>query len=480
MDKKSTIAPHLSVEQLENYLSDKLGDVQRHLVEKHLLSCALCSDAMEGLADNIVPTALSEDLTDLDRRLKERINEKKKGGPIAWPYYRAAAVVLLLMLSGVVFYFMSIQDQPQDSGLAVEQQEPAPTSDQSVIEKGITDNKSTEEVTESLGESQESDVLADGDADGYAQVQPTEIEQNELRAADDQEQVARSDSRQVPNNIPGKEASQPQLADAGIDQSAARNEPVAAEAAIEDSFEETRSPAPEVKTRSKLTYKPLGSKRDNLLPQTIVPSDPYRTIVGRVISSESGRPLAGIKIEVKDTKFSTFTDNEGDYILAAPLEAQALVMTFQGYTSQELPLQLEREEAEVAVFQADTIASGILDDEHTGGDSLNLGISNYTLAREDTEPIPEGGMEAYVQYLTSKESIDKRQKRSAANLASTVEVSFTVQDDGSLTDFELSKESPNCEDQVIEKIQNGPKWIPGTSNTQKAAKRVILLVPCDL
>ncbi|MGI9542603.1 MAG: carboxypeptidase-like regulatory domain-containing protein [Cyclobacteriaceae bacterium] len=494
MDNETTIAPHLTGEQLENYLSDTLDDAQRHQVEKHLLSCALCTDAIEGLTEN-TPAALSDDLTDLERRLKQRIDDQKKGEPIAWPYYRAAAVVVLLMLSGVVFYFLSLNNDPLNSELAIDQKELAPTSDETVIDDEISGHKSTEGATEVVGESREliSTEEATGVAgesrelieenDGRGKIQPTGVQRDKLKAANESPAISRSENIAASKNVPQREEPPSQLADTGVETDDARAEEEtktagAAEVAAEDAFGEAQSPSPEVKTRPKLAYKPLRSKRGDALPQAIVPPDPYRTIVGKVISSESGRPLAGIKIEVKDTKIATFTDNEGDYILAAPLEAQALVMTFQGYTSQELPLELDYEEA-AADFLSDTLASGSLKAE-SPGDSLNLGISNYTLAREDTEPIPEGGMEAYVKYLATNESIDEKQRRFATNLATTVEVSFTVQADGNLTDFELTKESPDCKDIVIGKIQKGPKWVPGTTDAQKAAKRVILSVPCDL
>ena len=39
----------ISVEQLFNYQNKKLSKKEMHEVEKHLLDCQLCSDALEGL-----------------------------------------------------------------------------------------------------------------------------------------------------------------------------------------------------------------------------------------------------------------------------------------------------------------------------------------------------------------------------------------------------------------------------------------------
>ena len=42
-------SPHLSTEQLLNYLRHSMSKEQAHDVERHLTDCELCSDALEGL-----------------------------------------------------------------------------------------------------------------------------------------------------------------------------------------------------------------------------------------------------------------------------------------------------------------------------------------------------------------------------------------------------------------------------------------------
>lgn len=41
--------PHLSTEQLLNYLRGSMSMKEKHEVESHLTDCDLCSDALEGL-----------------------------------------------------------------------------------------------------------------------------------------------------------------------------------------------------------------------------------------------------------------------------------------------------------------------------------------------------------------------------------------------------------------------------------------------
>lgn len=48
-ENKTSLQSHLSREQMLNYLQGKLGKAERHEVEKHLVDCDFCNDALEGL-----------------------------------------------------------------------------------------------------------------------------------------------------------------------------------------------------------------------------------------------------------------------------------------------------------------------------------------------------------------------------------------------------------------------------------------------
>lgn len=60
-------------------------------------------------------------------------------------------------------------------------------------------------------------------------------------------------------------------------------------------------------------------------------------ISGRVIDDQ-GQPLPGVSVVVKNTTTGSVTDVEGRYTLNAPDKATALVFSFIGYLSQEIPL----------------------------------------------------------------------------------------------------------------------------------------------
>ncbi len=62
-----------------------------------------------------------------------------------------------------------------------------------------------------------------------------------------------------------------------------------------------------------------------------------RTIEGKVVDDETN-PIPGVNVLVKGTTQGTITDIEGQYRLSAGEEAEALVFSFVGYETQEVPI----------------------------------------------------------------------------------------------------------------------------------------------
>ena len=61
-------------------------------------------------------------------------------------------------------------------------------------------------------------------------------------------------------------------------------------------------------------------------------------ITGTVTSSEDGLGVPGASIVVKGTTFGTITDFDGNYTLDAPEDAVALIFSFVGMKTQDIPI----------------------------------------------------------------------------------------------------------------------------------------------
>ena len=65
-------------------------------------------------------------------------------------------------------------------------------------------------------------------------------------------------------------------------------------------------------------------------------------ITGTVTSSEDGLGIPGVNVTVKGTTIGAITGNEGKYVISAPESAQALVFSFIGFITQDVPIQGRR------------------------------------------------------------------------------------------------------------------------------------------
>jgi hypothetical protein len=92
---------------LEAYQRDDLTAAERHRVERHALTCPLCSAALAGLAARPAPAAETQaDLSAVRRRLRPHLPRpgwRRSAGRVA------AAVVGLLVLGWVVWYYAVAQ-----------------------------------------------------------------------------------------------------------------------------------------------------------------------------------------------------------------------------------------------------------------------------------------------------------------------------------------------------------------------------------
>ena len=99
----------ISEEMMLKYLGDALSPADRHRIERHLIECDFCSDAMEGLtSQNLSDT--KDSLKQLDKRIEQRVsNQTGNSFQRHWVYRIAAVVVLVSLFGGGYYYLQSIK-----------------------------------------------------------------------------------------------------------------------------------------------------------------------------------------------------------------------------------------------------------------------------------------------------------------------------------------------------------------------------------
>ena len=119
---------HPSNEQLQSYLAGNLTHAQSHQIERHLLACSYCSEALNGFeslqSQNIDIQKVNKELKQL---LDKRINQKpiRKLIPV-WQYAAAASVLLAI---GFWWFLPTKPDIKEDVLVQTVEQKPAALPD---------------------------------------------------------------------------------------------------------------------------------------------------------------------------------------------------------------------------------------------------------------------------------------------------------------------------------------------------------------
>jgi hypothetical protein len=90
---------HLSKKEILSYLNANLSEKEMHRIERHLLSCDLCAEAMEGYEGLDSIENIEKDLVEIENRIQQKIRTEKSGK--GFPFLRVAAIIIALIVSGV-------------------------------------------------------------------------------------------------------------------------------------------------------------------------------------------------------------------------------------------------------------------------------------------------------------------------------------------------------------------------------------------
>ncbi len=149
----------LSEKRLFDYIDNKLSPKERHIVEKHLLDCELCSDALEGL----------ELVKDRNRivLIKEAINKKilsstkKEALVVSFNYkmaFSVAAAIALLVVGVFFFNKINLKEASMSSDLAeLKEKESSPAAPPL--------SESANEIADSTGQTRATVTSAKSEAD---------------------------------------------------------------------------------------------------------------------------------------------------------------------------------------------------------------------------------------------------------------------------------------------------------------------------
>ncbi len=421
---------HLAPGLIEQYLFGKLPERARNRVERHLVECDLCSDAVEGLSEqsNSAKTILA--LEELRLRVDKRVNGRRFVLPFGiQPFAVAASIILLLSSTLAVWLTMHYQEK-EVAGQRVApmaQLEPKPVPPETSVFPGPaapTSIPAQPSGRPSLSKA-ESDYNSAGKQSLMDRPAPT---------GKKTENIARpAYTEPVASAKPKKQA---------VEQKRAN-----------DSAIVRQQPEP-VSMQSK---EPLLASKDALYGG--------KEVKGRVVDAEGGMALPGVRVIVKGSDKSVLTDTNGQFTIQAPDTAR-LVFQFIGMIPVEQPvasagaLQVTMEADRQALNEVVVVGYG-------APGSPEEAFRNAT---------PQGGMNQFSRYVRENLRLPdsvKTQKKEAV-----VKLECVVLPDGSLTNFTIKKGAGDAFDrEAIRVIKEGPRWEPARQDGKAVPSRVTVKVP---
>ncbi|MDO9186891.1 MAG: TonB family protein [Bacteroidia bacterium] len=126
----------ISEQTMFDYIDKKLSARESHSVEKHLLQCELCSDALEGLELTDSRARISA----INQKVREYIAPKKDTRLISFNYKLIISIAAsVLLLIGGIFFFNQFSKKDEmaefksENTVSLESQPPLPAQDDAMI-----------------------------------------------------------------------------------------------------------------------------------------------------------------------------------------------------------------------------------------------------------------------------------------------------------------------------------------------------------
>lgn len=423
---------------IERYLRGELSPSEMHALEKEALKDPFLAEALEGVeqagADNFL-----YDLHKIRRSVRETtLSRTRKNNKIIrmWGWTSAiAASILLVAVSGFMVISLLKEQARREQALRTERE--------------LMAQSTTEKDTLTIILPAESPVTKNTNAGRsstsvFPQAPGTSTKTSDAVAGD----VVRADETQARPAIAKEDppvSDQPEDAET-ID--ALETEQVAVTSPAEARDEEQNSQESVSRERSvsrALEGRAAGVQaKGNGGPAVEEKTSPV--LRGRV-TSEDGEALPGVNVMIRGANIGTVTDADGNYELALPPDT--VVFAFIGFEAQKIYVG---DTAELNVSLKPDV-SALSEVVVTGYGSVQPSdrSSAYHFAA------PAGGRSDFKEYLSR--AVRYPEEALKTKTEGKVTVRFTVEPDGTLTEFEVVKGiGAGCEEELIRAIKSGPAW----------------------
>ncbi|KYG80334.1 hypothetical protein AWW67_09130 [Roseivirga seohaensis] len=426
MNKKHNHIEQLTPAILEAYKKGLLNAEQQHQVEKLMLEDPFYVDALEGW-EQISDTELSADLAKLESRLDERLEEKNSIG--FWTITRRlAATLLILITASFVFFWLQNKDEAPEEFTAKKEVETEARPSTDSLELINPDQLEKPKLTASNTDTKPKTMMLAPIADDE------ELAEMIIEIEEEKESI---DLKAL------SEATENKAAKAKMEE-AVRME--TAKTLVEEKNEAQMARTMDV--QSMLQSRAAGVKIDG----------PKISLT--IVDASDLSPLPQVSVFIKNTTQGTATNIQGKAEISVDTSATYLVR-YLGYVSQEFKISDLSKMNDTIRMQADAT------------DLAEMIVTSQ--ARANQKAVPVMGMSEYKDYLEKSIIYPENESKTRG----TVRVEFTINADGSLSNFEIKKSLGTAFDtEAIRLIKEGPAWQAATdeNGASKASTEIIRVV----
>lgn len=113
----------INEKMLLNYIHGKLNFEEQHTIEMHLLSCELCSDALDGLRLINSGDKATAIVTSLRHEINKKLMPVSKHLPLSFQWWQVAAILVILVLSVGTYLTINYFSKEHQTAVAYKQQD---------------------------------------------------------------------------------------------------------------------------------------------------------------------------------------------------------------------------------------------------------------------------------------------------------------------------------------------------------------------
>lgn len=399
---------------IERYRSGEMSYAEQYSFERRLQDEPAFADAYEGfLLIEKDEVDLTEVVGKLDRRLEDRIAEKKTRLIPLWFYSAAAGLLISIGAGWLVFFSEKVVTPESRNETRILKPETSNSSASPKSEEAFEEVElKGEGAVKTRGSSKaQEDELAALPEVSEPVITPIESESKSEVAESTQPQPLAAPDREVAKYQKSPKVGQFEAA------------PAVARAAKKSSRRSSEIQSPAV-------------------------------INGKVMD-EAGQGIPGVAIQ-KSKNQLVFTDSVGNFSIDA-VEGDSLNIAFIGYKNKNLLVGKEKLGAIVLEEDAKSLSEVVVVGYGTQQKRSLSGAVNVEAKEKKVKesPMPAQGWDAYNSYLEGKSKTSSQK--------GSVTVSFTVSADGSLSNFQ-AKGKKSLRDLAMQIIKEGPAWIPLKAN----------------